>query len=94
MHKSIEIPATLAGRIQLVGQVAFGRHWHGAVADGLGIHRATLWRWLSGDRPPRNVDADLITLLANERRRADRRAVDIAAAQRALAAHVNNGGSH
>jgi hypothetical protein len=89
MSNQIEIPATLAGRIELVGRTAYGRHWHGAVADGLGIHRATLWRWMSGDRPARDVDGDLIALLAAERRRAGRRAVDIAAAQRALAAHIN-----
>lgn len=94
MSNQIEIPATLAGRIELVGRTAYGRHWHSAVADGLGIHRATLWRWLSGDRPARDVDSDLIELLAAERRRAGRRAVDIAAAQRALTAHINNGGSH
>ena len=89
MSKQIEIPDTLAARIELVGQVAFGRHWHSATADALGIHRATLWRWLSGDRLARDVDSDLVELLAAERRRAGRRAVDIAAAQRALAAHIN-----
>jgi hypothetical protein len=75
------LPDSQSGRIVLVGRTLFGDDWHRQTAEGLGIHRATLWRWLVGnDNRIKNVDAELLSLL--ERERSSARSARIAALQK------------
>ena len=82
------LPETLPGRIEFVGEKLYGRDWRGAVARGLGVHRATLWRWLAGKRTSRDIDADLVAMVDAKRDVAAARSVEIGALQRALLAFV------
>jgi hypothetical protein len=82
------LPETLPGRIEFVGERLYGRDWRGAVARGLGVHRATLWRWLAGKRTSRDIDADLVAMVDAKRDVAAARSVEIGALQRALLAFV------
>ena len=78
------LPEPLSDRLAYVGQALYGRDFHGALADGLGVHRATLWRWLSGKRPQHDVDIDVLELLEREHAQSYDRAGDIAALKKAL----------
>jgi hypothetical protein len=73
------LPKGLPECLELVGTRLFGREWQAQVAAGLGVHRATLWRWMAGKRPQHDVDHDLIELLERERERQDYRALQITA---------------
>jgi hypothetical protein len=84
MRKATTMPETLPGRLSFVGQELYGRDYHGSLADGLGVHRATLWRWLSGKRPQHDVDGDILELLDREHAQSYERAGDIAALKKAL----------
>jgi transposase-like protein len=64
----------------------YGRDWRGAVARRLGVHRATLWRWLAGKRTSRDIDADLVAMVDAERDVAAARSDEIARLQRTLLA--------
>lgn len=83
------LPETLPGRIEFVGERLYGRDWRGAVAHALGVHRATLWRWLAGKRTSRDIDTDLVALIDAERDVAAARSVEIGQLQRTLLAFVN-----
>jgi hypothetical protein len=73
------LPEALPECLELVGTRLFGRDWHAQVAEGMGVHRATLWRWMAGKRPQHDVDRDIIEMLEHERERQDDRARDITA---------------
>ena len=85
---SSSLPETLPGRIEFVGEKLYGRDWRGAVARGLGVHRATLWRWLAGKRTSRDINADLVAMVDAERDVAAARSDEIGALQRTLLAFV------
>jgi hypothetical protein len=82
------LPETLPGRIEFVGERLYGRDWRGAVARGLGVHRATLWRWLAGKRTSRDIDADLVAMVETERDVAAARSDEVGRLQRTLLAFV------
>jgi hypothetical protein len=82
------LPETLPGRIEFVGEKLYGRDWRDAVAHLLGVHRATLWRWLAGMRTSHDIDAALVALLEAARGVAAARSVEIGLLQRALLAFV------
>jgi hypothetical protein len=83
MAKMTTLPETQVDRIVLVGKTLFGDDFHRQTAEGLGIHRATLWRWLTGnDNRIKNVDAELLSLLELERERSSARSARIAALQK------------
>ena len=78
------LPETLPGRIEFVGERLYGRDWRGAVARGLSVHRATLWRWLAGKRTSRDIDTDLVAMVDAERDVAAARSDEIGRLQRTL----------
>lgn len=85
-----DIPATQAGRIKWVAELLYplGR-WRARIAVDLGIGRSTLYRRLSGrKRPVRGIDYELMMVMARERIASQRRARDIAKAERAYAAEM------
>jgi hypothetical protein len=82
------LPETLPGRIEFVGERLYGRDWRGAVAHALGVHRATLWRWLAGKRTSRDIDADLVAMVDAGRDVAAARSDEIRRLQRTLLAFV------
>lgn len=82
------LPETLPGRIEFIGKRLYGRDWRGAVAHALGVHRATLWRWLAGKRTSRDIDAALAAMVDAERDVAAARSDEIRRLQRTLLAFV------
>jgi hypothetical protein len=97
MPKPLALPDTPAGRIELVGKTLFGEDWHVATAAALGVHRGTLWRWMS-DRTKnvrmRDVDHHLLDLLEVERERTHARSAQIAALQKLFIHKISDGGAH
>ncbi len=83
---SNRLPETLPGRIEFVGEKLYGRDWRSAVARGLGVHRATLWRWLAGKRTSRDTDSDLVAMVGAECDVAAARSDEIGRLQRTLLA--------
>jgi len=85
------LPEGLPECLELVGTRLFGREWHAQVAAGLGVHRATLWRWMAGKRPQHDVDHDIVELLERERERQDDRARDITALRKLFSKRATKG---
>jgi hypothetical protein len=84
-----DVPATQSGRIRWIAAV-LGRG-AASIARGLGIGRSSLYRYLSA-RAERvdGIDDALMVLMARERIASQRRARDIAKAERAFAAEIGN----
>lgn len=77
--KQDPLPATIQGRLVLVGKALYGREFKARLASGLGIGRATLFRILSGRKHPRGgLDDKMRALMARERIAIRRRARDVA----------------
>ena len=77
------LPDTQAGRIGMVGMTLYGDDWIPRTAAGLGVHRATLWRWINGtSHKVPNVDDALLSLLELERERVSARNAQIVALQK------------
>jgi hypothetical protein len=84
-----DIPATQSGRIQWVAAV-LGRG-AASIARGLGIGRSTLYRHLAGRAASVHcIDDELMLLMSRERIASQRRAREIAKAERAFAAKIGN----
>lgn len=78
--KSKRIPATIPGRLTLVGRTIYGKSFRARLAVGLKISRSTLFEWMrtSGTRRDgRDIDAELIDLLDSERGAAIERSIAI-----------------
>jgi transcriptional regulator with XRE-family HTH domain len=72
------LPATVSGRLTLVGRTLFGTAWRAKLAEALGISRSTLWQWLSDRGKSKvDIDAELIDLLDSQREEAHARGIMI-----------------
>jgi hypothetical protein len=80
------LPATIPGRLTLVGHTLYGRSFKAKLAAGLNVSRSTLFEWMRGGGKRRDIDNQLIALLDDERDAADERSIEIAALRKTFAA--------
>lgn len=84
--KTPPLPTDQPGRITVVGITLYGAFWRRRLADGLGISRDTLHRWLQigGANTDRDIDGELVDLLDAERDACAERSIEITALRRRL----------
>jgi hypothetical protein len=75
-QESSPLPATIQGRLVLVGKVPYSKEFKTRLA-GLGISRNILFELLRGRGKRRDIDGEFIELLESERQIAAARASEI-----------------
>lgn len=43
-------------RLKEIGKAIHGKNWRRPLARDLGIHRVTLWRYVTGDNIPKHIE--------------------------------------
>lgn len=47
--------------VQICRDLYGTEHWHALLASAVGVHRTTVWRWSTGEKPvPKAVEALLL----------------------------------